>query len=173
MELPCIHCGQRFSVRDDQLGGRGRCPHCRGEIVLPKASCGESERKAAPAAPFHWLENSISGLASIIFHTALFLALALFEFGHIGGEGEGTDVLIGALPSEKMSNSMSGELSGEEEAKKEETSTELDEMLEIQYPSATTDSALDENLIVASPSRSGGEAGSFDLGEVTIGGGGS
>jgi DNA-directed RNA polymerase subunit RPC12/RpoP len=173
MELPCIHCGQRFSVRDDQLGGRGRCPHCRGEIVLPKASSGEKDRKGAPVAPFHWLENSISGLASVIFHTALFLALALFEFGHIGGEGEGTDVLIGALPSEQLSNSMSEELSAEDEAKKDKTSAELDETLEIQSPSAATDSALDENLIVASPSPSGGDAGSFDLGDVTIGGGGS
>ena len=38
MQLSCIHCGQEFSITADQLGGRGRCPHCHGEIELPKAS---------------------------------------------------------------------------------------------------------------------------------------
>lgn len=176
MELPCIHCGQKFSVRDDQLGGRGRCPHCRQEIVLPKATgSNKAGVKPAASAPFLWLENSISGLGSLIFHTLLFLAMALFGFGDGGsgiGNGEGTDVLIGAIPSERLSNSMSEELKAEEEVTKERSSSELDETVEIQSTAAESDSTIDDNLVISSPSASGGDSGAFDLGEVTIGGGG-
>ena len=175
MELPCIHCGHKFSVRDDQLGGRGRCPHCRQEIVLPKASGSKKpEKKAAAGAPFLWLENSISGLGSLIFHTALFLALALFQFGHTGGDGvgDGEDVLIGEIPSEKLSNSMSEELKADDEIKKDKSSSEFDEMVEIQSPSATSDATTDDSLVVSSPSPSGGDSGAFELGDATIGGGG-
>lgn len=175
MELPCIHCGQKFSVRDDQLGGRGRCPHCRQEIVLPKASGNQQAgSKPATSAPFLWLENSISGLGSLIFHMLVLLAMALVGFGHAGGDGfgEGTDVMIGGIPSETLSNTKGEELRADEEITKERSSSELDEMVEIQSSAAASDSSVDESLAVSSPSPSGGEGGAFDLGEVTIGGGG-
>ena len=37
MKLSCVHCGNEFSIRAEQLGTRGRCPHCRAMITLPKA----------------------------------------------------------------------------------------------------------------------------------------
>jgi hypothetical protein len=173
MQLSCIHCGKAFAISTDQLGGRGSCPHCQGEIRLPKADDQvEEQAPDAPVAPNHWWENSISGLASLVIHLLLILVFALIKFGGAGGEGLAEDVLIGELPSEQLGEAQDEELSSEEQPTSESMDEEFEDMLQVEPPvEPTTDAFSEEQFAIVSPSTSGGEAGSFDLGSVTVGGG--
>jgi DNA-directed RNA polymerase subunit RPC12/RpoP len=172
MKLSCIHCGKDFTITAEQLGGRGRCPHCQGEIQLPKP---EDDRPGgmAPVAtsPFHWLENSISALGSMVLHMVLLLVLALVQFNSGSGEGMGEEVLIGTLPSTQLSTAQEEELKADE-VQKDKQSNELDESLEVEPPLMSTDDpTLSAELALSSPSPSGGESSSFDVGAVSSGGG--
>lgn len=172
MQLNCLHCGRPFTITTDQLGGRGRCPHCNNEVRLPQADDGREEPKVL-AAPSHWWENSISGLVSGVFHMVLLLTLALWTFNQGSGEGSGEDVLIGELPSEILGPSQEEELSTESPSATQSTAL-MEESLEVGPPvqvSTTTDAVSDEQLAVISPSSGGGSTSSFDLGAVSIGGG--
>jgi len=172
MQLSCVHCGKQFTISVDQLGGTGRCPHCRGEIHLPKAEDPNQQIDELPVEHNSWWENSISGLASLVFHLILILIFALIKFGGQSGEGLAEDVLIGELPSVQLGDAQDEELSQEEQPKSEESAEELDEMLEVEPPiEPTTDSFADEQLAIVSPSTSGGDSGSFDLGSMSVGGG--
>ncbi|MGZ8940940.1 MAG: MJ0042-type zinc finger domain-containing protein, partial [Limisphaerales bacterium] len=114
MKIVCIHCGGQFNITADQLGGKGRCPHCRGEITLPRAEGhAKDEDKAAAerVVPSNWLENSISGLASLVIHFTILLLFALFQSEGGSGEGLSEEVLIGVLPSEQLSDQQEQELS--------------------------------------------------------------
>ncbi len=169
MRMSCIHCGQVFSITASQLGGKGRCPHCRGEIRLPKAS-DDAEQPAAKVEPSHWLQNSMSGLLSLIFHMILILILALITYGSYSGAGLGEDVLIGKLPSEKLGDSQDEQLTAAEVVS--ETSQDFADALEAEPPVDTSsESVSSEEMVVASPSAGGGETTAFDLGAATVGGG--
>lgn len=171
MRLTCIHCGQAFSITASQLGGKGRCPHCRGEIRLPKAT-DDVESAEEPAAPSHWLQNSMSGLLSLIFHLILILVLALITYGASEGFGTGEEVLIGKLPTAELGESDQEQLEVAEVVA--ETSGDVTEALEVEPPVDTTSRTMDSSMmVVASPSTGGSDATAFDLGAATVGGGGS
>ncbi len=172
MRMSCIHCGKDFSISAEQLGGKGRCPHCRGEIRLPKASLeAEPTGDEEVVQPTHWLKNSLSGLLSLIFHIILLLVLALISTGSAGGDGLGEDVLIGSIPSAKLGDSQEEELQAAEVVT--ETKNDFAESLEVSSPTAedATGTATEE-LLAAAPSSGGSESGGFELGAV-VGGGGS
>ncbi len=169
MRMSCIHCGQVFSITASQLGGKGRCPHCRGEIRLPKATDDVPE-ETEKVEPSHWLQNSMSGLLSLIFHMVLILILALITYDSYSGEGLGEDVLIGKLPTEKLGESQDEQLKAAEVVS--DTSQDFVEPLEAEPPVDTSsDTNSTEEMVVASPSTGGGEAAAFDLGATTVGGG--
>lgn len=170
MQLSCIHCGGVFTISAEQLGGRGRCPHCRGEIILPKAAEEEPQPVEAAGEPSHWREHTISGLGSLAVHLALILCLALIQFGGRGGEGFAEDVLIGEFPSEKLDDQPEQELQAQQKTAGE-SAQELEEMLDVAPPTeASADSRASESLTLDPPSLTSGDAGSFDLGTVAIGG---
>ncbi|MEO8493688.1 MAG: VWA domain-containing protein [Planctomycetota bacterium] len=173
MQLSCVHCGKQFTISVDQLGGKGRCPHCRGEIRLPKAEDpNEQPDEVLPAPHGQWWENSVSGLMSLVFHLILILLFALIKFGGQSGEGLAEDVLIGELPTAQLGDTQDEELARQEAPKSDESAEALDEMLEVEPPiEPTTDAFSEEQLAVVSPSTSGGDSGSFDVGTVTVGGG--
>ena len=168
MQLSCVHCGQPFTISVEQLGGTGQCPHCQGEIKLPKASGQSSEKPESTRAPGHWWENSISGLVSIVVHMLLMLILALISYNSSSGEGVGEEVLIGNLPSETLNDSEFEELSLDSNV--DHSTEEEFEEIEIEPPVTTTSEA--EFALLAEPSAlSGGEVGGFDSGTMTMGGG--
>ena len=172
MEISCVHCGKAFAISPDQLGGRGRCPHCQGEIRLPKADDQLEGEADEIRNPTHWWENTISGLASLVIHLILILIFALIRFGGYSGEGMAEDVLIGELPSEQLGDEQDEELSSEENPESESSEDELDEMLTVEPPvEPATEAFSEDQFQVVSPSATGGDAGSFDLGTVTVGGG--
>ncbi len=170
MNLSCIHCGKQFSVSVEQLGGRGRCPHCRGEIQLPRADEDHPAEQQPHLVPFNWLENSISMLGSIVFHMMLVIVLALIRWGTPGLPGSGEDVLIGVLPSQTLSDMQEEDLQLEEKADKKESEDTFDDLLdEIAPPSSASDEAAIESFeVTISPS---GGSSSFDLGAVNLSGG--
>lgn len=171
MKIVCIHCGGEFSIRAEDLGGSGYCPHCRGQIALPKPSSRTPEEEAPPRGrPLAWLDSSISGLASLVIHMAIFLIVALWQAGGgEGGAGEGEEVLIGLLPTQELSETQETQLSAGEVQR--EQSADLETMIEVEAPTTAATSAADGEISLSTPSPSGGEAGGFDLGAVAIGGG--
>ena len=173
MKLSCIHCGRDFTITAEQLGGRGRCPHCKGEIHLPKAE-DDQPTGSLPAAPAHWnwVENSISAFGSLVIHMVLVLILALISFDAYSGEGTGEDVLIGTLPSTQLNVTQEQELEAADAVKKDEETDRLNEMLEVEPPMVSApDSLAATEFDVNIMSPSGGESSAFDLGTITVGGG--
>lgn len=169
MRMSCIHCGQPFSINASQLGGKGRCPHCRGEIRLPKAT-DDIEQLPEKVAPSHWLQNSMSGLLSLLFHLALILVLALITYGSQGVMGSGEDVLIGQLPTGELGDSNDEQLEAAEVVS--ELSSDFAESLAIEPPVDTSSElALESEIMMASPSTGGSDATSLNLGMTSVGGG--
>ena len=171
MRMACIHCGKAFSITADQLGGKGRCPHCHGEIRLPKATEEPEQPPDEKIEPSHWLKNSLSGLLSLIIHMVLLLVFALITAGSAGVEGLGEGVLIGQLPSAQLGDSQDEELQAAEVVT--EARHDFAEALEAEPPVAasSSDSGATEDLIAAAPSSGGGDSGGFELGAVAVGGG--
>ena len=155
MQLACVHCGSAFTISSDQLGTRGRCPHCHGVIALPEADDTAAPDDAQPPVRTHWWENTISGLASLVIHLILILVFALIRFGGTAGEGFAEDVLLGELPSEQLGEAQDEELSTEE-APAESSPEELIEVMEVAPPiEAATESFSEDPLAAVSPSMSG------------------
>ncbi|MGE0757876.1 MAG: hypothetical protein AB7F89_27515 [Pirellulaceae bacterium] len=171
MQLNCIHCGRPFAITTEQLGGRGRCPHCHREIQLPSAAAHGESVADSPPSPDRWWENSVAGLTSMVFHMALFIVLALVRFTHGSGAGMSEEVLIGELPTVVLSPHQEEQLSTEAPSA---TQAETLEQLEVEapiQPATTTSQDPLEQFAVVTPSTAGGSAGTFDLGSVSIGGG--
>jgi hypothetical protein len=175
MKITCVHCGGDFSIHAEDLGGKGRCPHCKSEIALPKATAaGGPAGETAPHVryrPLAWLDGSISGLASLVIHMALFLMVALWTAdGGPGGAGEGEEVMIGLLPTQELTETPDEQLSAAEVQK--EQSSDLESMIEVEVETPATaaaSSTADGELALSTPSPSGGDSGGFDLGAVQIG----
>jgi len=174
MKILCIQCGGEFSIKAEQLGGKGSCPHCHAEVPLPKAH-EEGPVQAEPRRGlFQILDGSISGLGSMIIHMGILLIIALFQSNSGGGPGEGltNDVLIGVLPSEQLTDQQEEQVSADD-VKQSSSSDQAEEMIEVEpVASAAESSAATSNLSAANLSPSGGgESGGFDLGTVRVGGG--
>lgn len=168
-----------MTVGVEMMGQRATCPHCSGSILLPKAEVvnstgGVEERRS----PFHWLENSISGLVSLVVHMGLLLILAFVSYGGRGAGGEGEEVFIGVgvLPSESLTEMADESLAASDVAPQAAAaSSALDEMLEVETPQATAASGSESSsdLAIGLPSPSGADSGTLDLGSGTGGAGGS
>ncbi|MDP7020471.1 MAG: VWA domain-containing protein [Pirellulaceae bacterium] len=167
MQISCFHCGKTFAIRPEQLGHRGHCPHCNGEVQLPKSE-DDSDAKATPAQG-RWMENSLSTMVSLVLHLALVMIAAFITFGGVGGDGTVAEaVLIGELPSEQLSTNQSDELDAEEV---EQDASDVSDELEVD-PSIepASDTLSDQAFAVTAPSA-GGDSESFDIGSLNAGGG--
>jgi hypothetical protein len=171
MKIICIHCGGEFTIRAEDLGGEGLCPHCRGVIALPKATTSAvTQPKHERHHPTNWLESSISGLISMVLHMLVFLAVALLQpTGGKGGAGEGDEVMIGMLPTRDLIDRPEEQLSATEVEKQQ--ASDLDSKIEVEIPTSAASSTPVGDLSAGALSASGGEVGSFDIGTVHIGSG--
>ncbi|MEL7498488.1 MAG: vWA domain-containing protein [Planctomycetota bacterium] len=104
MNVYCIHCGDSFSITKEQLGKRGKCPHCHGTVVLPKSSVQYGYRERDIEPPSRFFENSLSGISAIVIHLLLIGVLALIPWGEFstGEGGEGDEIMIGQLSREQL-----------------------------------------------------------------------
>lgn len=173
MKIVCVHCGGRFAITPEQLGRRGFCPHCRKPVTLPRAEPTAAAAGTAPArrVPSQWLENSLSGVGSLLIHMTILLVIALTQTDGGSGEGLSDEVLVGILPSETLSDRQEEQLTTDEVIS-DQPREELEPTLEIETPAASGGASSEggTELALATPSPSGASAGAFDLGSVQIGG---
>ena len=170
MKIICVHCGGEFTIRPEDLGGKGVCPHCRGAIALPKAARPEGAAETHERLrPTNWLDSAIAGLVSLVLHMTAFLIIALLQdVGGSGGAGEGEEVLIGLMPTQNLVDRPEEQLTATE-VERQQSSPLSD--LELEAPSpGTTAAAASTDLSAAALSAGGSDAGSFD---VAVGGVGS
>ncbi len=166
MKIICIHCGQSFAITAEQLGAKGNCPHCRGEITLPKGS-DQLPTEHHRGDPWVWFDYSVSSLTSMMIHMVLFLMLVYWQSDGSNTAGPGEVVQLGTLPIEELADTPAGEL--QSEVAETQSPSALSEMLEVESPVPTSSQSNSETeLAMASPSA-GGNPGGFDLGSVGIG----
>ena len=104
MNIYCIHCGEAFSITKEQLGKRGKCPHCRATVILPKSNLQYGHQERQLDVPSRWMESSLSGICAIVLHFLILVLLALIPWGEFstGEGGEGDEILIGQLSREQL-----------------------------------------------------------------------
>ncbi|MCU0879885.1 MAG: VWA domain-containing protein [Pirellulaceae bacterium] len=165
MKIVCIQCGGEFSISAEDLGGTGFCPHCKASVTLPKASPNQTAATAERPTPSSWLENSLSGLASLVLHLVVFVVIALLQAdGGTEGIGEGEEIQIGLLPVADLNNSPEEQLSSEEVPEIDRAqSTEVMELIEIEAPGTSAEAASGELAALGVPSPTAGDTGSFEM----------
>ena len=84
MKLTCIHCGDAFSITAEQLGTRGKCPHCKATIILPRSanSFGSDGELKAPGM---WMERWFALLGAAFLHLVLIVIFALIPYRYFSG----------------------------------------------------------------------------------------
>lgn len=100
MNLTCTDCGQTFRITADQLGTRGKCPHCRATIILPRAA--RRDRVTGEIhAPGIWTERWLSLLGTGFLHLLVLAVLALVPWRDMPADfsGEGHLVMTGVAPN--------------------------------------------------------------------------
>jgi Mg-chelatase subunit ChlD len=170
MKIICVHCGGEFTIRPEDLGGKGVCPHCRGAITLPKAAhATAADEPHERERPIHWLDSAIAGLGSLVFHMTVFLIVALLQdVGGSGGAGEGEEVLIGLMPTQNLVDRPEEQLTATEVERQQSSGLSS---LELEAPSpGTSAAATTTDLSAAALSAGGTDAGSFDVAVGGIGG---
>ncbi|PQO32445.1 VWA domain-containing protein [Bremerella cremea] len=171
MQLSCFYCGKHLTATAQQLGGEVVCPHCGNVVRLPDAETLHETEEQQKEAPLHsWLNDSISGFASLLFHGGLLFLLALVQCNYTSGVPEGEEVNIGPLPGVDLTDN-SGEVLDASEMEQSSDTASLDELVaDIQPPTAaTSDMGQEVSLSQLLPTgASGGAANSLN----TIGGGG-
>lgn len=164
MNIYCIHCGESFSINKEQLGKRGKCPHCRATVVLPRSKLqyGHQERQIEP--PSRWMENSLSGITAIVIHLLLLSLLAMIPWGKFstGEGGEGDQIMIGQLAREQLVDSPTDKLQPMEMENPTESTT--DEVLQNEMLSPTDINPLsDDSFELSIGAISGGARKSFEI----------
>lgn len=107
MNILCSKCQKHFSITAELLGTRGKCPHCRATVVLPKSArlAGTDAHQIDP--PSFWMQNALCGISAIILHLLALCVLALVPWGDFsdGSFGEGVEIMIGQLPAKTLVDS--------------------------------------------------------------------
>lgn len=181
MNFSCIHCGQVFSITVDQLGGKGFCPHCGGEITLPRAATAaeRAEEEARPPGLWgvrDWIYNSISAVGAMVFHLGLVLILALITYGSGDGVGDVGEFEIGTLPGVQLTDASGDEMSVEAvESAPSAAEETMDASLEVESPVEAEADTIEVALTPVSPSAAGAGAGGsgtdgFDINAGVAGG---
>ena len=177
MNIYCIHCGEAFSITKEQLGKRGKCPHCRATVVLPKSNLQYGHKDRQTDAPSRWMENSLCAMSTVILHLLVLVLLAMIPWGEFstGEGGEGDQILIGQLSREQLIDNPVDQLQAVE--MEHPTESREMELLENQVDSPASLDPLAEtefDLMLGAPG--GGARQSFEiqsLNDSTILAGGS
>lgn len=176
MKLSCVHCGNEFTITADQLGGRGRCPHCRAAITLPRADQFAPASEEPLEAPSRLTEHVICGLGSCIVHLTILVLIGLIRWGGDMGTdlGVAEEVWIGDLPFENLTDHLtdSVELDASEVVSEADGDVMLDEITPPTYSGADSNADVSELAVTSGIAFGGGaEFQSSDLARASSGGG--
>lgn len=101
MNISCSRCLEPFSITADQLGTRGKCPHCRATIILPRsAPTGMYYEDSDIDRPGYWSQSLFCLAATFFLHASVLAVMAMMPWGEFADDqpGDGTFVMIGELP---------------------------------------------------------------------------
>lgn len=176
MKLSCVHCGNEFTITADQLGGRGRCPHCRAAITLPRADQFATPEVEALQVPSRLSEHIICGLGSCIVHLTILVLIGLIRWGGDMGTdlGAAEEVWIGDLPFENLTDHLtdSVELDASEVVSEADGDVMLEEITPPTYSGADSSADVSELAVTSGVAFGGGEEfQSSDLARASSGGG--
>jgi predicted Zn finger-like uncharacterized protein len=103
VNINCVRCGQSFSITAEQLGTRGKCPHCSQTILLPKSERVYRQGRGK-GGPSSFRGQSVCGIASVLVHVLVFTLLMLIPWSRAQRpvESEGTSVDIAVIPREAL-----------------------------------------------------------------------
>ncbi len=104
MNLICIKCGQAFTVELDQLGTRGKCPHCRATVMIPKLRESGVIGEVTLVSPWRWLDRTFAATFAVFLHLAVLGLIAIWPgvFRDEGMLGAGQDIQIGVLTEQPL-----------------------------------------------------------------------
>ena len=117
MNITCSRCFEPFSITADQLGTRGKCPHCRATIILPKsAKDGQHYDAGRLEPPSYATQSVLCGFVTFLFHASALVVIAMVPWGDFSDElpGDGTLVMIGKLPKNIALDQTRDELEAED-----------------------------------------------------------
>ena len=164
MNIYCIHCGESFSITKEQLGKRGKCPHCRSTLILPKSNLqyGHRERQIDP--PSRWMENSLSGISAITLHLLLLVLMAMIPWGNFstGEGGEGDQIMIGQLSREQLVDNPTDQLQAME-FENPTDSTEVEVLQTEAFATSALDPLAETEFDLNLGAISGGARQSFEI----------
>ena len=164
MNISCIHCGKAFSITAEQLGKRGKCPHCRAQITLPRSHKQSMYKAEQLQPPSRFLENMLCGFSTVILHLLVLIVFALIPWGDFsdGQGGEGEQILIGQLAREQLVDQPTEKLQQVEiqnPTEFEPLDSLQDDMLNPVSENPIADAAIDLTL----PSLFGGAQKAFEI----------
>lgn len=162
MKILCTYCGDYFTITAEQLGTRGKCPHCKATIILPKAADsgsldGELNR------PSLWMERWLSMFVALFLHLLFIGVLLLIPYQYFaeGELPEGEEVRIGTLNQVTLKNTVESTLQVQQTPlNSEDTSVDLfaEPMVSTATSSLASRQAMDEPAL----NPLGGESGQLD-----------
>lgn len=162
MKLLCTYCGDYFTITADQLGTRGKCPHCKATIILPKAA--DSGRLDGELiSPSLWMERWLSMFVALFLHLLLIGILLLIPYQYFAEEEmpQGEEVRIGTLNEVLLKNTVESTLQLQQAPLNSED-TSVDLFSEPMVSSATSSLASRQATDEVAFNPLGGESGQLD-----------
>lgn len=164
MKLSCTHCGDIFTITAEQLGTRGKCPHCKATIILPKAASGRLQDGDELKAPGLWMERWFSMLGAVFLHVLILAILALIPYRFLadGEQNEGEEVVLGTINQIVLTENAESTLQAEStqlDSHKRSVNLFSDEMLSASSSRLSSRQAMTDPVM----NPGGGQQGQFDL----------
>ncbi|MEM9410199.1 MAG: hypothetical protein AAGA30_03745 [Planctomycetota bacterium] len=100
MNITCSQCLKEFSITAEQLGTRGKCPHCRATIKLPRSTSAElTYDPETISPPSQFSQTLFCVLVTLVLHGIFLGAIVNLPWENPDGAktGDGTVVTIGKL----------------------------------------------------------------------------
>jgi DNA-directed RNA polymerase subunit RPC12/RpoP len=178
MNISCSRCLKPFSITAEQLGTRGKCPHCRATIILPRsAPTGMHYEDHEIDRPAYWTQSLFCLVATFFLHASVMAVMAMMPWGEIADDqpGDGTLVMIGKLPHSVVLDRNQEEFDAEEMLNPEDQL--LSENFDSELFSPRDSGELSEQMLQESffsPSSGGKKTFEFEsLNSSTVPAGGS
>ncbi len=166
MKLSCTHCGELFTITAEQLGTRGKCPHCKGTIILPKAAADSVDQQELKA-PSQWMERWFSMLGALFLHVLVIAILSLIPYRYLadGDTSQGDEVLLGEINRVALTDNEQAKLEIEtKQLNSDDRSVNIfsDEMMAASSQSMSSAQAMEDPVL----NPGGGNRGQFDLDSI-------